>query len=93
MMAKQRRLPVAARRDGLATMKYVYLLQSLGFPNETYVGLTDNLRVRLAKSQAIRGQNRHELKRGVERSPLDIASLIGATLAKSWAWRQEGGYA
>ncbi len=27
-------------------MKYVYLLESINFPNETYVGLTDDLRAR-----------------------------------------------
>jgi predicted GIY-YIG superfamily endonuclease len=27
-------------------MKYVYLLQSIDFPEETYVGLTDDLRSR-----------------------------------------------
>ena len=34
--------------DGLAAMKYVYLLQSLNFPNQTYVGLTDDLRARFS---------------------------------------------
>lgn len=29
-------------------MKYVYLLQSVNFPNQTYVGLTDDLRARLS---------------------------------------------
>jgi hypothetical protein len=43
----------AARRspegeDGLATMKYVHLLQSINFPNESYVGLTDDLRARFS---------------------------------------------
>jgi predicted GIY-YIG superfamily endonuclease len=29
-------------------MKYVYLLESIAFPNEVYVGLTDDLRKRVA---------------------------------------------
>jgi predicted GIY-YIG superfamily endonuclease len=29
-------------------MKYVYLLESIGFPGETYIGLTDDLRKRLS---------------------------------------------
>jgi predicted GIY-YIG superfamily endonuclease len=29
-------------------MKYVYLLQSVAFPNQTYVGLTDDLRARFS---------------------------------------------
>ena len=33
-------------------MKYVYLLQSIGHPAETYVGLTDNLRSRFAAHNA-----------------------------------------
>jgi len=52
----------AARRgpegeDGLATMKYVYLLQSLNFPNETYIGLTDDLRAGLGAHN--KGHSRH----------------------------------
>jgi GIY-YIG catalytic domain len=43
----------AARRspqgeDGLASMKYVYLLQSIPFPDQSYVGLTDDLRARFS---------------------------------------------
>jgi predicted GIY-YIG superfamily endonuclease len=30
-------------------MKYVYLLQSIDFPDQTYVGVTDDLKARLAK--------------------------------------------
>lgn len=30
----------------LRSMKYVYLLQSIGDPNQTYVGLADDLRAR-----------------------------------------------
>src|SRR5579863_4613739 len=50
MPTKQRRLPVVARRakTGWAPMKYVYLLHSLAFPDQTYVGLTDDLRARLS---------------------------------------------
>jgi len=29
-------------------MKYVYLLQSIAFPNQTYVGLTDDVRARFS---------------------------------------------
>jgi hypothetical protein len=32
-------------------MKYVYLLQSIEFPNETYVGLTDDLRFAILRTQ------------------------------------------
>lgn len=41
-------------------MKYVYLLKSINFPNETYIGLTDNLRNRLAAHNA--GQALHTKK-------------------------------
>ncbi len=30
-------------------MKYVYILQSIAFPNRHYTGITDDLKVRLAK--------------------------------------------
>jgi putative endonuclease len=43
--------------DGLAAMKYVYLLQSIDFPNETYVGLTDDLRARMSAHN--KGHSRH----------------------------------
>ncbi|MFN3658428.1 MAG: GIY-YIG nuclease family protein [Pseudolabrys sp.] len=39
---------------------YVYLLQSIDFPNETYVGLTDDLRGRLAVHNS--GGSRHTSK-------------------------------
>src|SRR6185369_10855822 len=46
--AKRRRLPGEARlgEDGLdaVMMKYVYLLQSVSHPEQSYVGLTDDLR-------------------------------------------------
>jgi len=38
-------------------MKYVYILQSIDSPDETYVGLTDDLRKRLASHNA--GQSLH----------------------------------
>ena len=41
-------------------MKYVYLLKSVEFPNETYVGLTDNLRGRIAAHN--NGQASHTRK-------------------------------
>jgi predicted GIY-YIG superfamily endonuclease len=41
-------------------MKYVYLLESLSHPKETYVGLADDLRARLAAHNA--GQSRHTAK-------------------------------
>jgi len=41
-------------------MKYVYLLQSIDNPKETYVGLADDLRARLAAHNA--GQSRHTAK-------------------------------
>jgi putative endonuclease len=49
----QRRSRETARHDpenedGLEPMKYVYLLQSIAFPDQTYVGLTDDLRARFS---------------------------------------------
>ena len=41
-------------------MKYVYLLQSIDHPEEVYVGLTDDLRTRLASHNA--GQSPHTAK-------------------------------
>lgn len=41
-------------------MKYVYLLESINFPNESYIGLTDDLRKRLAAHNA--GQASHTRK-------------------------------
>jgi putative endonuclease len=41
-------------------MKYVYLLESIAFPEENYVGLTDNLRARLDAHNA--GQSPHTAK-------------------------------
>jgi len=41
-------------------MKYVYLLESINFPSQTYIGLTDNLRKRLAAHNG--GQAKHTRK-------------------------------
>ena len=41
-------------------MKYVYFLESIKFPDETYVGLTDDLRVRVAAHN--KGQAKHTSK-------------------------------
>jgi predicted GIY-YIG superfamily endonuclease len=41
-------------------MKYVYLLESIAFPEENYVGLTDDLRARLDTHNA--GQSPHTSK-------------------------------
>ena len=41
-------------------MTYVYLLESVGFPGEIYVGHTDNLRARFAAHNA--GQSPHTAK-------------------------------
>src|SRR4051812_18356705 len=50
--------PAGRRRAGM--MKYVYLLESLSSPKETYVGLADDLRARVAAHNA--GQSRHTSK-------------------------------
>jgi predicted GIY-YIG superfamily endonuclease len=41
-------------------MKYVYLLQSINYPDQTYVGLTDDLQSRLAAHNA--GRSPHTAK-------------------------------
>ncbi|MFL4968500.1 MAG: GIY-YIG nuclease family protein [Xanthobacteraceae bacterium] len=41
-------------------MKYVYLLESINFPEEIYIGLTDDLRARFAAHNA--GQSLHTAK-------------------------------
>ena len=41
-------------------MKYVYILESVNFPSEIYIGLTDDLRKRLAAHNA--GQSAHTRK-------------------------------
>jgi predicted GIY-YIG superfamily endonuclease len=42
------------------SMKYVYLLQSIDYPDETYVGLTDELKSRFAAHNA--GRSPHTAK-------------------------------
>ena len=44
----------------MPAMKYVYILESIDFPAETYIGLTDDLRERLAAHNA--GQSKHTSK-------------------------------
>ena len=41
-------------------MRYVYLLQSIKFPDQTYVGLTDDLRSRFSEHN--RGRSPHTAK-------------------------------
>ena len=41
-------------------MKYAYLLESISHPDESYVGLTDNLKARFAVHNA--GQSPHTAK-------------------------------
>lgn len=41
-------------------MKYVYLLESINFPEENYIGLTDDLRKRIAAHNS--GQAAHTRK-------------------------------
>ncbi len=36
----------------MSLMKYVYILESINFPAETYIGLADDLRQRLAAHNA-----------------------------------------
>ena len=43
-------------------MKYVYLLESIEFQNETYVGLTDDLRARLFAHNAGRSPHTSKFK-------------------------------
>jgi putative endonuclease len=49
------RLPLAP-----PALKYVYLLESIDWPGETYVGLADDLRSRMAAHNS--GQSRHTAK-------------------------------
>jgi predicted GIY-YIG superfamily endonuclease len=44
----------------MTPMKYVYILQSIDSPEQTYIGLTDDLRKRLAAHNA--GQSTHTSK-------------------------------
>ena len=41
-------------------MKYVYMLESINFPNETYIGLADDLRTRIVAHNS--GQSSHTAK-------------------------------
>jgi putative endonuclease len=50
----------AGRSRARRQMKYVYLLQSIDFPDETYVGLTDDLRPRFTAHNA--GRSPHTSK-------------------------------
>ncbi|MGH6727460.1 MAG: GIY-YIG nuclease family protein [Pseudolabrys sp.] len=43
-------------------MMYVYLLQSINFPSETYVGLTDDLRKRLTAHNEGRATHTRKFK-------------------------------
>jgi putative endonuclease len=43
-------------------MKYVYLLESVNFPDETYIGLTDDLRKRLIAHNEGRASHTRKLK-------------------------------
>jgi putative endonuclease len=43
--------------DGREPMKYVYLLESVEYPDQTYIGLTDDLRSRLSAHN--RGRSSH----------------------------------
>ena len=57
----------AARRspkgeDGPPTMKHVYLLQSVEFPDQTYVGLTENLRARVSAHNSGRSPHADKYK-------------------------------
>ena len=51
---------IPARRRIGNFMKYVYLLQSIPFPNQRYVGLTDDLQKRLANHNS--GGSSHTAK-------------------------------
>ena len=51
-------------------MIYVYFLKSISFPKQTYVGLTDDMRARLAAHNA--GQSPHTAKF----KPWDLVTYI-----------------
>ena len=64
-------------------MHYVYLLQSLAYPEQRYIGLTANLEQRLAAHNA--GQSSHTAKY----RPWKIASYLAfADEAKAVAFEQ-----
>jgi putative endonuclease len=46
--------------DGTVSMKYVYLLENIEHPTETYIGLTDDLRSRFTAHNA--GRSPHTAK-------------------------------
>lgn len=52
-------------------MKYVYLIRSLKFHNQTYVGLTSDVRKRLAAHNA--GQSTHTAKY----KPWELVTYLG----------------
>jgi putative endonuclease len=52
-------------------MKYVYLLRSINFPNQTYIGLTSDVQKRLEAHNA--GQSSHTSKY----SPWKLVTFIG----------------
>jgi len=52
-------------------MKYVYLIRSIKFPSETYVGLTSNLQQRLAAHNA--GRSPHTSKY----TPWELVAYLG----------------
>jgi predicted GIY-YIG superfamily endonuclease len=43
-------------------MKYVYLLQSVEYPDQTYIGLTDDLRSRLSAHNKARSSHTDKYK-------------------------------
>lgn len=56
--------PCQRRRsnDGPEPMRYVYLLQSVEYPNDTYIGLTDDLRTRLSAHNRRRSSHTDKYK-------------------------------
>ncbi len=52
-------------------MKYVYLIRSMKFPNQTYVGLTSDVQRRLAAHNA--GQSPHTSKY----KPWQLVAFVG----------------
>jgi predicted GIY-YIG superfamily endonuclease len=64
LLPEREALAKAARRSlgegGLRKMRYVYLLQSIPFPGQHYVGITSQLQDRLRKHNA--GESPHTTK-------------------------------
>jgi putative endonuclease len=54
-------------------MKYVYMLESINFPNETSIGLADDLRTRIVAHKS--GQSSHTAKF----KPRRLVTYIGFT--------------